>query len=221
MTAPKGPSWQGKMSAPTRLVLLRHGQTPLSVDRRYSGLGDPELTEIGRAQAQAAAERLGSKPAAFGDITAVLASPLSRARATAGHAADALGLDVEVDDDLIETDFGQWEGMTFAEAAAHDPELHRRWLGDPDVPPPGGESFNTVQRRIEKFRADVVDRFGGATLLCVSHVSPIKALLRDALGGGHEVLFRTHLDLASFCVVEFYPDGGSVVRLVNDTAHLS
>lgn len=210
------PNWQGKVSAPTRITLLRHGQTALSVDRRYSGHGDPELTEFGRGQAAAAADRLGAQ----GGVDVVVCSPLSRARETAEAAARALGLEIRVHDGLIETDFGAWEGLTFREAAARDPELHARWLSDVDVAPPGGESFAAVAQRLAATKAELLAEYPGARILAVSHVTPIKTLLRDALGVGPELLFRLHLDLASLSVAEYYPDGGSVVRLVNDTAHL-
>ena len=107
------PGWTGATGSPTRLLLLRHGQTELSVQRRYSGRGNPALTELGRRQADAAAQL----PRQRGGIAAVVCSPLQRAYDTAAAAAKALGLDVVVDDDLIETDFGDWEGLTFAEAA--------------------------------------------------------------------------------------------------------
>jgi len=214
--ASAGPSWQGQQDRPTGLLLLRHGQTALSVERRYSGHGDPELTELGRAQAAAAAQRL----AARADVDVIVSSPLQRARATAEAAGAALGLPVQVLDGLIETDFGAWEGLTFTEAATKDPELHRAWLGDVEIAPPGGESFAQVARRLAAVRADLVDRFAGRRVLAVSHVTPIKSLLRQALDVGPELLFRLHLDLASLSAADYYPDGGSVVRLVNDTGHL-
>ena len=210
------PNWQGKRSAPTRLLLLRHGQTALSVERRYSGRGNPDLSDVGRTQAAAAGERL----AKLGGIDAIVSSPLSRARVTAQAVADRVGLDVTVDDGFIETDFGSWEGLTFPEAAQQDPDLHARWLGDPGVPTPGGESFDEVARRVIAAKDDLRQRYPGQTVLIVSHVTPIKTLLRDALGVGPELLFRLHLDLASLSIAEYYPDGGSVVRLVNDTGHL-
>lgn len=210
------PNWQGQMAEPTRLLLLRHGQTALSVERRYSGHGDPVLTELGRAQAAAAAERLAEQ----GGVEVIVSSPLARARATAQAVADATGLGVEVHDGLIETDFGAWEGLTFREAAERDPELHSRWLGHDDVAPPGGESFAQVGQRLAQTRSDLVDRYRGRRVLAVSHVTPIKSLLREALGVGPELLFRLHLDLASLSIAEYFPDGGSVVKLVNDTGHL-
>ncbi len=86
--------------------------------------------------------------------------------------------------------------------------------------PPGGESFDEVHARIVGVRDDLVAEFGGATVLVVSHVTPIKTFLRLALDSGPSLLYRLHLDLASLSIAEFYPDGGSSVRLVNDTSHL-
>jgi broad specificity phosphatase PhoE/ribonuclease HI len=208
--------WTGARGAPTRFMLLRHGQTELSVDRRYSGRGNPALTELGRRQADAAAAYLAQQ----GGISAVLSSPLQRAHDTATSAAKALGLDVTVDDDLIETDFGSWEGLTFGEAAARDPELHTRWLRDTSQPPPDGESFDEVAQRVRRARNRIIAEHGDATVLVVSHVTPIKTILRLALDAGEGILYRLHLDLASLSIAEFYPDGGSSVRLVNQTAYL-
>jgi ribonuclease H / adenosylcobalamin/alpha-ribazole phosphatase len=215
--APTPPGWTGARGSATRLLLLRHGQTELSVQRRYSGRGNPELTELGWQQAKAAAGYLAQR----GGIAAVVSSPLQRCYDTATTAAKALGLDLTVDDDLIETDFGAWEGLTFAEAAEHDPELHRRWLRDTSTEPPGGESFDSVSQRVLRARDRVVAEYEGATVLVVSHVTPIKMLLRVALDAGPGILYRLHLDLASLSIAEFYPDGASSVRLVNQTAYLS
>ncbi|WP_405180319.1 bifunctional RNase H/acid phosphatase [Nocardia sp. NBC_01377] len=215
--APSSPGWTGAVGSPTRLLLLRHGQTALSVERRYSGRGNPPLTELGREQAARAAKMLPTK----GDIAAVVSSPLDRARETAEAAGAALGAPVRVLDGLIETDFGEWDGLTFAEAAQRDPELHARWLGDTAVSPPGGESFDRVRERIESVRRDLVALYPGQNVVTVSHVTPIKTLLQLALGVGPSLLYRLHLDLASLSIAEFYPDGGSSVRLVNDTSYLN
>jgi broad specificity phosphatase PhoE/ribonuclease HI len=215
--APSSPAgWTGARGEPTRFLLLRHGQTELSTQRRYSGRGNPVLTDVGRRQAEAAAQFLAQK----GGVAAVITSPLQRAYDTAASAAKALGLDVSVDDELIETDFGAWEGLTFSEAAERDPELHRRWLRDTSVMPPGGESFDSVAERVRRAQARIINEHGGETVLVVSHVTPIKTLLRVALDAGAGILYRLHLDLASLSIAEFYPDGVASVRLVNQTAYL-
>ncbi len=221
--APASPGWSGARGVPTRLLLLRHGQTPLSIERRYSGRGNPELTELGRDQAARAAKRLAARAQTDSrarGMVAVVCSPLARARATAEAAATALNLPVRVHQGLTETDFGGWEGLTFGEAAERDRELHTTWMGDTAVAPPGGESFDTVTRRVLDVQSELIADYPGAEVLVVSHVTPIKVILRAALDVGSSFLYRTHLDLASLSVAEFYPDGGASVRLINDTNHL-
>ena len=209
-------AWTGNRGGPTRLLLLRHGQTELSVQRRYSGRGNPELTEVGRSQAADAARYLAQK----GGIAAVISSPLHRAHATATAAADALGLSVVIDENLTETDFGEWEGLTFPEAAKSHPDVHGRWLRDTSLAAPGGESFDEVGQRVHRARDRIVAEYPGDTVLVVSHVTPIKTLLRLALDAGPSILYRMHLDLASLSIAEFFPDNGASVRLVNDTSYL-
>ena len=212
----KQPHWSGAAGEPTRLILLRHGQTKLSVERRYSGRGDHVLTELGLEQAAKAAQRLSK----VDDIAAIITSPLQRAVQTAQALGDAANLEVVTHQGLIETDFGTWEGLTFAEAARQDPEIHRRWLGDTSVKPPEGESFDEVHARVRKARTEIIARYGGKTLVLVSHVTPIKTLLRQALDVGPQFLFRMHLDLTGVSIAEFYPDGHASVKLINDTSHI-
>ena len=215
-TPTSSPGWTGARGEPTRMLLLRHGQTELSVQRRYSGRGNPPLTDLGRRQAAAAAKYLAER----GDIDAIVSSPLERALATASAAADQLGLEVTVEADLIETDFGAWEGLTFSEAAQRDPDLHTRWLRDTSLSPPDGESFDVVADRVRRACNRIIAEYGDATVLVVSHVTPIKTVLRLALDAGEGILYRLHLDLASLSIAEFYPDGAASVWLVNQTAYL-
>lgn len=211
--APQRGGWTTSEHEPTRVILLRHGQTPASVGRLYSGRGNPSLTDLGREQAAQAAELLRGT-----GIDAILSSPLDRARQTAEAVNAGRGLAVEVEEGLIETDFGAWEGLSFGEARERDPELHGRWLGDTSVAAPGGESFDEVHARVAALLDRVVAEHRGRTVLLVSHVTPIKTALRIALDVGPQLLYRLHLDLASISVADFYPDGGASVRQVNRTA---
>lgn len=212
--APASGLWTGQAGQPTRLLLLRHGQTVMSAQRRYSGRGDPELTKLGRAQVDAVAKGIRGIEGCD-SVVAALCSPLRRARQTAEPVAHALDVPIQLHDSLVETDFGDWEGLTFAEARARDPALHQRWLGDDTVPAPGGESFADVGLRVGKLLDELVIGYPGQTVLLVSHVTPIKVVLRLALDTGPSLLFRLHLDLASLSIAEFYPDGGASVRGVN------
>jgi len=214
------PGWApADMGAPATFVLLRHGETPLTPQKRFSGSGgtDPSLSDVGREQA----ERAGAALARRGTIEAVLASPLTRTRETAGIVAAHLGLDVTIDDGLIETDFGAWEGLTFAEVRERYPDDLTTWLADPEAQPSGGgESFAATATRIAAARDKLVAAYAGRTVLLVSHVTPIKTFVRLALGAPPESLFRMELSAASLSAVAYYTDGNASVRLFNDTSHL-
>ncbi|MFC1400246.1 MULTISPECIES: bifunctional RNase H/acid phosphatase [Streptacidiphilus] len=206
------------MGTPTTLVLLRHGETALTPEKRFSGSGgaDPELSERGRAQAELVAEAL----AARGTVQAIVSSPLLRCRQTAQAAADRLGLEVRIEEGLRETDFGTFEGLTFAEAKERFPAELDAWLASADAAPPGGESFTAVARRVSVARDRLLARYPGRTVLVVSHVTPVKTLVRLALGAPPESLFRMELSAASFSAIQYYADGNASLRLLNDTAHL-
>ncbi|MEV0821076.1 bifunctional RNase H/acid phosphatase [Nonomuraea rubra] len=213
----KGTGWAPPTRVATSLLLLRHGETELSLERRFSGLGDAELTANGLAQASAAAARLSRDPYR---LDVVVTSPLKRARQTAQAVAEQAGVEVEVLEELREADFGAWEGHTFTEVQRRWPAELAAWLADPDVAPPGGESFAETARRVQAARERLVERYEGKTVLAVSHVTPIKLLLRDALLAPLQALYRMHLDLACLSLIEYYADGPAVVKSFNDTSHL-
>ncbi|RSM97672.1 bifunctional RNase H/acid phosphatase [Nonomuraea sp. WAC 01424] len=213
----KGTGWAPPTRVATSLLLLRHGETPLSIERRFSGLGDAELTANGLAQAEAAAARLSREPYR---LDVIVSSPLRRARQTAAAVGRRTGLDVEVDDDLREADFGAWEGHTFTEVQRQWPAELAAWLAGPDAAPPGGESFASAAHRVEAVRERLVERYEGKTVLVVSHVTPIKMMVREALTAPLGALYRMHLDLACLSLIEYYADGPAVVKSFNDTGHL-
>ncbi|MDW4916442.1 bifunctional RNase H/acid phosphatase [Streptomyces californicus] len=207
------------LGAPATLVLLRHGETALTPQKRFSGSGgtDPELSATGRDQAERAAAHF----AALGTVQEIVSSPLRRCRETAAAVAARLGLDVHVDEGLRETDFGAWEGLTFGEVRERHGDDLTAWLASPDAAPTGGgESFAEVAGRVAAARDRIVARYAGRTVLLVTHVTPIKTLVRLALGAPPEALFRMELSAASISVVAYYGDGNASVRLLNDTSHL-
>ncbi|MEU9653167.1 bifunctional RNase H/acid phosphatase [Streptomyces sp. NPDC048110] len=214
------PGWgPPDMGAPATFVLLRHGETPLTPQKRFSGSGgtDPSLSAVGREQAEKVAESLARR----GTIEAIVASPLARTRETAGIVAARLGLEVAVEEGLRETDFGAWEGLTFGEVRERYADDLDAWLASPDAEPTGGgESFAATGARIAATRDKLVAAYAGRTVLLVSHVTPIKTFLQLALGAPPESLFRMELSAASLSAVAYYADGGASVRLFNETSHL-
>ncbi|MEW2304431.1 bifunctional RNase H/acid phosphatase [Streptomyces sp. NPDC006655] len=215
------PGWSSApdLGAPATFVLLRHGETPLTPQKRFSGSGgtDPALSEVGLDQAR----RVGEALARRGTIEAILASPLTRTRQTAAAVADRLGLDVTIDEGLKETDFGAWEGLTFGEVRERHPDDLTTWLADPQAHPTGGgESFAETATRIAATRDRLVAAYAGRTVLLVTHVTPIKTFVQLALGAPLQSLFRMELSAASLSAVAYYADGNASVRLFNDTSHL-
>ncbi|MFC8985529.1 bifunctional RNase H/acid phosphatase [Streptomyces sp. NPDC057115] len=207
------------MGPPATFVLLRHGETPLTPQKRFSGSGgsDPSLSGIGREQA----ERVAAALARRGTVQAVVASPLARTRETAQIVAARLGLDVQIEEGLRETDFGAWEGLTFGEVRERHPEDLSAWLSAPDAEPTGGgESFAATAARVAAARDKLIAAHAGRTVLLVTHVTPIKTLVRLALGAPPEALFRMELSAASLSAVAYYADGNASVRLFNETSHL-
>lgn len=214
--------WVAPPVPATWTVLLRHGQTKVSVEKRFGGRLDAPLTEVGLAQAAAAADRLRGEA-----FDAVISSPLRRARQTAEAALAGLvpaeGRDevaFVVDEQLRETDFGTWEGLTFAEARERHPDELSAWLADPAVPPPGGESLaatiDRVRAALDRHRA----AYPGGRLLVVTHMGPIKSAASVALAAGPAVFYRLHLDLASLTTIAWYADGPAVLHAFNDVSHL-
>jgi probable phosphoglycerate mutase len=200
------------------LVLLRHGATVHTPDRRFSGSGgdDPPLSDDGHRQVRLAAQVLASG----GQVDALVCSPLRRARETAQVVADVLGLPVREDDAWRECSFGQWDGLTMAQVGERWPDELAAWQASTSVAPPGGESFDDVERRVRVARDRTLARHPRQRVLVVTHVTPIKQLVRLAIGCGPEALWRLDSSAASLTTTRWWPDGGSSLASFNETSHL-
>jgi ribonuclease H / adenosylcobalamin/alpha-ribazole phosphatase len=212
--APVSRGWSPGAAA-TTLVLVRHGVTVHTSAKRFSGgLGgdNPGLSDEGRQQVAAAADWLA--PLAE-RVDAVVASPVRRTRESADVVGERLGVAVTEEPGFAEMEFGTWDGLTFAEVGErHRGELDA-WLGSTDVPPPGGESFRVVQERVLAGLDRVLAAHAGGTVVVVSHVTPIKVLVAQALDAPLEAVFRMELSPASVTVVSHYDDGRASLRLYN------
>lgn len=202
--------WSHAGGPPTTLVLVRHGVTAHTVEKRFSGglaSANPGLSDEGRDQVRAAADWLAPIADA---IDAVIASPVRRTRESAEIVAERLGREVELEPGFAEMEFGRWDGMTFAEVAdQHQDELDA-WLGSLEVAPGGGESFRQVEERVLAGLDRVLEAHAGRTVVVVSHVTPIKTLVAHALGAPLEAVYRMELTPASVTVLSFFgggPDG--------------
>jgi len=198
-------------SAPTLVLLVRHGQTPTTgstLPGRAKGL---HLAETGRAQAEAAATRISQ----LSNVAAIYASPLEQTRETAKPIARELGLKIQIDRGLLECDFGDWTGKKL-DTLRKLPE----WTTVQRYPSgfrfPSGESFPEMQERMVSAIGGLVAKHPGKTVVAVSHADPIKAAVAQALG--------THLDLFQRIVISpcsisaiLYSASGPAVLAVNST----
>lgn len=162
-----------------RLILLRHGQTDYNATRRMQGQLDTDLSDVGRAQAAAAAHLLKDEP-----IVRIISSDLTRAHDTAKAVAETLRIDVEIDPRLRETDLGEWQARTHKDVDREHPGARAQWRHDATWAPPGGESRVEVARRarpvVEELMA-AFDRWEDATVLMVAHGGTISALTSNLL----------------------------------------
>lgn len=213
--AERAVGWGPALGQPTTTLLLRHGQTAMSAERRFAGRGDIPLTKEGARQAARAARSL-----ARAKVDIIVTSPLQRARRTAEAVAEATGAALVVDDGLVEADFGSWEGLTFAEAGRQWPDELAAWLASPDATPPGGESFAMVALRVLDALDRLLDAYRHQSAVVVSHVTPIKTLVCRALLAPPEAMFRMNLDVASVSRIDCFDNGTALLRSLNDTAHL-
>ncbi|MBA2285942.1 MAG: histidine phosphatase family protein [Ktedonobacteraceae bacterium] len=198
-----------------KLLLVRHGATPNNLQERYTGQADVELSALGERQAIAVGERL-----AYETLDAIVASDLKRARGTAQAIAGYHALSVLEDPNLREIALGTWEGATFAEVAARDAALVRRWLTDAsDCAPPGGETATQVRERIVVALGAWQERYPAGTVLWVTHGGFIGILLCHLLGMELNRRRQFRCDNASISELDL---GVTLPRLLyfNETTHL-
>jgi probable phosphomutase (TIGR03848 family) len=191
---------------PTLVLLVRHGQTPTTgstLPGRARGL---HLADTGRAQAQAAADRI----AALKDVAAVYASPLERTRETAKPIAAARGLKVQIERGLLECDFGAWTGSKLRDLMKL-PEWQTVQRYPSGFRFPDGESFAEMQTRMVGTIDELVARHPGETIVAVSHADPIKAALAQALGTHLDLFQRIIVSPCSISAVLYGPTGPAVL----------
>ncbi|WP_407343997.1 bifunctional RNase H/acid phosphatase [Pengzhenrongella phosphoraccumulans] len=205
---------------PVTVVLVRHGETPLTVSKAYSGssVPGPSLTEHGREQAARAAElvyRIGRDM--WGDVpdpTELIASPMVRTQETAQVFAARLGLPVRTEPLFAECDFGDWEGLTAAEIDEQWPGQLKRWHDDASFRAPGGESIVDVGARMRAGLEAVRAAGVGRTVVVVTHSVSVRAAVGVAIEANPSAWARIRVAPASVSIVRLWPDGSSEVTVV-------
>lgn len=200
--------WHPPGPPPTTLILVRHGVTDHTTRKVFSGglaSSNPPLNDEGRAQIRTTGEWLAPMR---DQVDALVASPVRRTHESAEILGEILGHEVEFEEGIAEMEFGSWDGLTFADVQEQFPDELSAWLGNLEHAPGGGESFRAVAERVLAGRDRIVEAHAGRTVLVVSHVTPIKTLVADALGAPLEALFRMELSPASVTVVSYFEGHG-------------
>lgn len=200
----------------TRIFLVRHGATQLTVEGRFSGDVGVDLSDEGRWQAARLGERLRGER-----VTAAYASTLSRAEETARIVGTACGVTPELRDGLREISHGHWEGLTRGEVETRFAEEYAAWEEDPfTFAPAGGESGVAVLARALPTLRDIVTANLGSRVVIVSHKATIRLLLSSLLGIDARG-YRDRLDQAPAClnVLDFRDPVRARLITFNDTSH--
>jgi broad specificity phosphatase PhoE len=194
------------------VVLVRHGQTTMTVSRGYSGSGEPgpPLDETGIRQAHDAADlvdRVGRD--LWGDIpypSQVVASPMVRTQQTSAIIAQKLGLSVRTDATFQEADFGDWQGLTSEQIEERWPGQLEPWHTEATLRPPGGESIEDVGVRVRRGLDALLAEGADRTVVVVSHAVSIRAALGVTMGAQPSSWSQLRVAPASVSIIRLFAD---------------
>ena len=199
-----------------RILVVRHGLTEWNIDRRIQGVTDTELSDLGQRQAVALGRRMAGEY-----IGAIYSSPLKRAWHTACEVAKHHDLAPVPEPRLREISFGEWEGQSFPQLRAQNPELMANWFADPySYTPPGAESMTDIVARLTSLLDELRQRPDEETIMLVTHGATTGVMVCLILGLSPGRRWNMRFDPTGVTEVGLYPDI-SVLNLLNDRHHLS
>jgi len=203
---------------PTFIYFVRHGETILTPERKFSGTGtlDPELMQEGLDQAE-----LVAKECAKLGAEVLISSPLKRTRQTAEAIARTTGLDIIFDEAWYELSFGTWDGKAIEEVREQEPDEYQAWLNSSSYAPPGGESYDEASIRIEEALERLVAEYPGKKTIVVTHNGVIKTAAKIAVGAPSDAVFHMDATPCSISSISIWPsDGLRALRSFNERGHL-
>ena len=199
----------------TEIILARHGETKWNVEEVFRGRTDIELNEVGLKQAELLAEYLRDMK-----IDAIYSSPLKRASKTAEIIASHHRLAVAIAPELIDFDYGNWQGLAHEEVKTRYKELYAEWINHPDkIKMPDGESLSDVRKRTISMVGDVIGRHKGSVVL-VSHRVVNKVLICALLGLDDSHFWNIRQDTGGITTF-VYEDGRFILTEHNNTSYLN
>ena len=204
---------------PTFIYFVRHGETVLTPQRKFSGTGalDPELMQDGLDQAELVAKECAKLGAEI-----LIASPLNRTRQTAEAISRTTGLEIIFDEAWYELSFGSWDGKAIEEVREEEPDNYQAWINSSSYAPPGGgESYDQASVRIEEALEKLVAEYPGKKIIVVTHNGIIKTAAKLAVGGPNDAVFHMDATPCSISSISIWPsDGLRALRSFNERGHL-
>ena len=203
---------------PTMIYFVRHGETILTPDRRFSGSGEPNppLTKEGLAQAALVAAEVAKL-----NPEILIASPLLRTTQTAEEISKSTGLPIDFDEAWFECGFGTWDGLSIDEVKERFPKEYKEWVSSTSYAPPQGESYDALGWRVDEAIDKLVAKHPGKRIVVVTHNGVIKQAVRLAFGGESESVFHVDISPCSISSISIWPsDGLRALRSANERGHL-
>lgn len=199
-----------------KIILVRHGETSWNKEQIFRGRKDIKLNRNGIIQAK----RLGKYFANI-RIDTIYSSPLNRALFTAKEIAKHHNLKVKISKELIDFNFGSWEGHTHEEIKKKYPQLYKLWRSKPEkLKIPKGEAVSRLRKRLKGFLNDLTKKSFNQTIILVSHRVVLKMLILIALGIGADYFWLIKLDTGSVSILEYLPERKFILTNLNNTGHL-
>jgi broad specificity phosphatase PhoE len=197
------------------IILARHGETDWNVAEVFRGRIDVELNETGIKQAELLGKYLSNVK-----IDAIYSSPLKRAIKTAEAIAGYQALEVNIIQNLVDFDYGEWQGLSHQEVRDRYHKLYADWVGLPDqVRMPDGESLEEVRKRAIVVVNDVIERYDEGRVVLVSHRVVNKVLICALLGLNNSHFWNIKLDACGLTIFS-YQGGRFILTRHNDTSYL-
>ena len=196
------------------MILIRHGETDYTLQKRYCGFSDPPLNNRGREQAKALADRFKTDR-----IDVVYSSDLERALRTAEKVF--AGKSVRRSANFREVNFGIFEGMKYEEIVEKHPRLYDRWLENPaECKIPGGETLRVLEERVNAGLLSILSKHKGKIVVLVTHCGPIRVVLSGIMGLDPSKFWGIAQGTAAVNIIDFVEGASPAVVKTNDTSHL-
>ena len=194
-----------------QIILVRHGETMANKAQLVLGTSDVPLTELGRDQAKAAAQKISlMEPSP----TILFSSPYQRAKETAGYISNVIGLNPIFIDGLKEMNSGEMEGIKASEMDDKYPEYMKNWRRDHSTArPPGGETLEEVHSRAWKSILNIFNEYDESLVVVVAHLFPIQGILCNVLGIKSNNFEKLVIDLGSLSYIEIQSNSYRLLRM--------